>query len=62
MGMMYELALAYEPRQNSRGRQIVFAINSIDPAYRDTAKKVKEYMEVPQTIPLDDDRIEVEFL
>ncbi|MEK6791250.1 MAG: tetratricopeptide repeat protein [Deltaproteobacteria bacterium] len=63
MGMMYELALAYEAADKTvEAGKLFFAINSIDPAYRDTAKKVKEYMEVPQTIPLDDDRIEVEFL
>lgn len=62
-GMMYELALAYEAADKTvEAGKLFFAINSIDPAYRDTAKKMQGYAEVPQTIPLDDDRIEVEFL
>ncbi|MBI5234723.1 MAG: tetratricopeptide repeat protein [Deltaproteobacteria bacterium] len=62
-GMMYELALAYEAADKTvEAGKLFSAINSLDPAYRDTAKKAKEYTEVAQTIPLDDDRIEVEFL
>lgn len=64
-GMMYELALAYESAGKGEEAGKLFAsIYELDPRYRETALKVKEYSEQDQgpDIPLDDGLIEVELL
>jgi len=62
-GMMYELALAYEAAEKlEEAGKLFSAINAIDPAYRETAKKIKIITESVHSIPMADGMLEVELI
>ncbi len=63
MGMMYELALAYESTgKKELAQQLFKSIHDIAPDYREVSKKIKGIAEERPFMPLDDGLIEVELL